>query len=649
MSSHASFVGSFVGDRFHVNASSNERHQAICMSANAKSPEPAPRRSVVWYREGDLRVDDHPGLSAASRQTAEVLAPLLVCTPRTSLRTLQAAKRMQRELKERGSHLAVRFSENEAKGVVDFINEYKADSVYVHVDVEHEARSIVQEVASKTNGSTEIREWNSSLLDWGDVTESLLKDMPDEYPEFQRWNKRKAISMPSFPVDVQEIRQDSGLEEQEFSLSDVTKQVLESRHVGERREQFDVQFEKDQLFVNAIKSNPDSDGFGEEAIKEFLQTSDANENPDPGRSIAEVLHQGALSPRRIYQIVHDHERRNGRLWRPFYREGAKQLLELLDAKEFATVLARRDISFNFTVDGEHEPKFWKWRGFLVRYVEEGKEHSSQGKPPLLLIHGFGASSQHYRRSIQELKTHYHVYAVDLIGFGRSEKPPTQYTQAFWECLIWDFVEKVVKQPVFIAGNSIGGYFACAFGADAYPTHCKGVCLINSAGKLEDLNSPQVESARNDSLFQYVMKNSAFARMFAANILLKSLRGRIDKTLRLVYPTNPEAADEQLFKEIRRNSLDYSAASVLASGLILPPPRSLSQLLKKYEGPLLVFQGELDPLNNAKGRADTIHQQYPEARVIRVQAGYVSMMRMISRRDTDSNILSFYLFLIRVSH
>lgn len=162
--------------------------------------------------------------------------------------------------------------------------------------------------------------------------------------------------------------------------------------------------------------------------------------------------------------------------------------------------------------------------------------------------------------------------------------------------------------------------ACAFGADSYPSLCKGVCLINSAGKLEDLDSPQQAIPRKDSPFQLLMKNSVSARMMAANFLLKSLQGRIDKTLKFVYPTNPEAADEQLSREIRRNSTDYGAASVLASGLVLPPPRSLSQLLQKYEGPLLVFQGELDPLNNAKERANTIQKQYPQARVVRVNAG-----------------------------
>lgn len=160
----------------------------------------------------------------------------------------------------------------------------------------------------------------------------------------------------------------------------------------------------------------------------------------------------------------------------------------------------------------------------------------------------------------------------------------------------------------------------AFGADAHPRYCRGVCLINSAGKLEDLHSSEPASTKKDSLFQYTMKEYRFARMLAANFLLKSLRGRIGKTLKSVYPTNPDAADDDLAREIYRDSLDSGAPDVLASGLILPPPRSLSRLLQKFQGPLLVFQGELDPLNNAKQRANTIEAQYPDVKQVRVQAG-----------------------------
>lgn len=52
---------------------------------------------------------------------------------------------------------------------------------------------------------------------------------------------------------------------------------------------------------------------------------------------------------------------------------------------------------------------------------------SQGAPVVLLVHGYGASSYHWRYNIPALAdAGYHVYAIDLLGFGYSEKALTDY-------------------------------------------------------------------------------------------------------------------------------------------------------------------------------------------------------------------------------
>lgn len=69
------------------------------------------------------------------------------------------------------------------------------------------------------------------------------------------------------------------------------------------------------------------------------------------------------------------------------------------------------------------------------------------------------------------------------GF-RTEKPATQYTQHLWEAQIAAFVREVVREPVYVVGNSIGGYMSISFAADFYPHLCKGAVLVNSAGSIE---------------------------------------------------------------------------------------------------------------------------------------------------------------------
>ncbi|MEM8808622.1 MAG: alpha/beta fold hydrolase [Cyanobacteria bacterium P01_G01_bin.38] len=98
---------------------------------------------------------------------------------------------------------------------------------------------------------------------------------------------------------------------------------------------------------------------------------------------------------------------------------------------------------------------WSWRNFQVYYVRAGEARPD--RPPLLLVHGFGASTDHWSRNIAELQTDFEVWAIDLIGFGRSSKPAGGYSAELWRDQLHDFVTEVVGQPVVLAGNSIGGY------------------------------------------------------------------------------------------------------------------------------------------------------------------------------------------------
>ena len=73
---------------------------------------------------------------------------------------------------------------------------------------------------------------------------------------------------------------------------------------------------------------------------------------------------------------------------------------------------------------------WSWNGNRINYVDLGGS-TAVNKPPLLLIHGFGASVYHWRYNLPYLARNYHVYAIDLLGFGLSEKPIIQYSADVW--------------------------------------------------------------------------------------------------------------------------------------------------------------------------------------------------------------------------
>ena len=76
-----------------------------------------------------------------------------------------------------------------------------------------------------------------------------------------------------------------------------------------------------------------------------------------------------------------------------------------------------------------EDFFWNWNGYKIRYQASGLENK-QG-PSILLVHGFGGNADHWRKNTPNLAimANARVYAIDLIGYGYSDKPDPQAMQA----------------------------------------------------------------------------------------------------------------------------------------------------------------------------------------------------------------------------
>ena len=66
-----------------------------------------------------------------------------------------------------------------------------------------------------------------------------------------------------------------------------------------------------------------------------------------------------------------------------------------------------------------------------------------------------------------------VFAPTLPGYGRSEKPALAYSQHLWSSFLREFIVEVVRRPVVIVGNSIGGYISASLAAES-PKLVQGV-------------------------------------------------------------------------------------------------------------------------------------------------------------------------------
>lgn len=234
---------------------------------------------------------------------------------------------------------------------------------------------------------------------------------------------------------------------------------------------------------------------------------------------------------------------------------------------------------------------WLWRGYRVQWLAQG---SGQ---PIVLLHGFGASIGHWRKNIPALAAAgYRVYAIDLLGFGGSQKPPIDYSMELWQDLVLDFWAEFIQEPALWVGNSIGALLALMLSAAA-PERTRGTVLLNCAGGLnhrpEELN-PVLRLVMGT--FAQVVNTPGIGRFMFNQIRQKH---RIRGTLKQVYG-NPEAVTPELVDLLHEPSGDEGAYETFASILAAPPGPKPETLLPQIAGPLLVLWGETDPWTPIQG-------------------------------------------------
>ncbi|BAT56400.1 Alpha/beta hydrolase fold protein [Nostoc sp. NIES-3756] len=275
-------------------------------------------------------------------------------------------------------------------------------------------------------------------------------------------------------------------------------------------------------------------------------------------------------------------------------------------------------------------QYWQWRGHKIYYVRAGEKRSQ--RPPLLLVHGFGASTDHWRKNITGLCNDFEVFAIDLLGFGRSAKPKLQYSGDLWRDQLHDFISEVIGEKAVLAGNSLGGY-ACLCVASQRPDSAAGVVLLNSAGPFSENKSTsepetlksQIQPPKQQSPLQKLLGNSVkwiFQQPLAQFLLFQYVRQGwvIRQTLEKVY-LDKSVVTDQLVEELARPAYDEGALDVFVSVFSSPKGEKVDVLLKQLTCPLLLLWGEADPWMDAKERSQKFRLYYPELTEHFLKAGH----------------------------
>ncbi|MEN9225415.1 MAG: alpha/beta fold hydrolase [Thermostichus sp. HHBFW_bins_43] len=245
-------------------------------------------------------------------------------------------------------------------------------------------------------------------------------------------------------------------------------------------------------------------------------------------------------------------------------------------------------------------RHWQWHSQSIRYQQAG----STG-PAVLLIHGFGASSDHWRKNLPELGQQCRVYAVDLLGFGGSAKPrpgsPLAYTFETWGSLVVDFVKEVIGEPAYLVGNSIGGIVALQ-AAVFEPTWVLGVAMLDpSLRLLHERKRGQISWLRRWStpLMQTLLGWPPFGNFFFAQVA----QARAIKTILLQAYGRKEAVTDELVQTLLKPALEPGAAAVFLAFVRYSQGPLAEDLLPQLTCPVLILWGEADPWEPiALGRA-----------------------------------------------
>ncbi|HMB52659.1 MAG TPA: alpha/beta hydrolase [Thermoanaerobaculia bacterium] len=218
------------------------------------------------------------------------------------------------------------------------------------------------------------------------------------------------------------------------------------------------------------------------------------------------------------------------------------------------------------------------------YVEDGgAEGSAADEPPVVFVHGFGASSYAWR-DVVDLLPERHTVAFDLYGFGWTERPPglVPYTRQGQVELLRALLDHLGVERADLVGHSYGGSVSVAF-AIAHPERLRSLTLVDSA-------HPEYPRRRRSRLARW---RPVVDLYLGWALKPKRVQKALERSLAddsLATPELAEAYLERLAVEGARHAFRGLSAE-LPEGVSDGPPIDLPQVTV----PTLLLWGEEDVL------------------------------------------------------
>ena len=257
-------------------------------------------------------------------------------------------------------------------------------------------------------------------------------------------------------------------------------------------------------------------------------------------------------------------------------------------------LKRREINNNF----------WNWNGFKIYWSVKGEDN----KFPIIFLHGFGASSKHWRDNLDYfVKRNFAAYSMDLIGFGNSDQPGIKeigrIDNGVWCNQVKDFINQVIKpknsNKVTLIGNSLGSLVALTC-AVTLENEIAAVVASPLPEQIQEITNKRIINIKIRKLKENFIK--LFFLFFPLEILLFLINklGILEIGLNAAY-FKKHRIDSELIDIVRKPVLRRTAAKSLRAMCIGMSTREfkltasylLEQLTISKKVPFLLIWGEKD--------------------------------------------------------
>ena len=207
-------------------------------------------------------------------------------------------------------------------------------------------------------------------------------------------------------------------------------------------------------------------------------------------------------------------------------------------------------------------------GHTIRYLDsDSKGHT------VILLHGLGGHARKWLPTISVLSKSFRVIAPDIIGYGKSDKPVTNYPPAYMVSFVKNFIKSAKLKRPHIVGASLGGHVAIEFAAK-YQRMISKLVLVSPAGLMKH-STPALD--------KYILA-ALYPRKSSVIDALQLMEGT----------TNPP--HKELVNDFIQNMKRTNAKMAFMSSLLcFKNDYTIHKYIKKVKAPSLLVWGHDDPI------------------------------------------------------